>query len=198
MLAAMVLPIASYAQTWQPLTNTPNFNAGAPLLLTDGTVMVYHLDSSLYGSGLWSKLTPDENGSYVNGTWSTIASMPKGYAPLYFASAVLPDGRVICEGGEYNEHSGGEVNLGAIYDPVANTWTTVAPPAGMEQYRRRVECGVADWDIHVGGFADEPGGFSESELVDLDSGSDGRQGRRKQRRRLDVASGRIDIDRRHE
>ncbi len=129
-LSAMLLPLAAYAQTWQPLTNTPTFNAGVSLLLTDGTIMVYHLDSEGYGTGLWSKLTPDVNGSYVNGTWTTIASMPSGYAPLYFASAVLPDGRVICEGGEYNEQAGGEVNLGAIYDPVANKWTSVAPPSG--------------------------------------------------------------------
>jgi hypothetical protein len=39
---------------------------------------------------------PDIHGSYVNGTWSPIASMPAGYGPLYFGSAVLPDGRVVC------------------------------------------------------------------------------------------------------
>ena len=50
----------------------------------------------------WWKLTPDEFGSYVNGTWTQLASLPDGYSPLYYASAVLPDGRVIIEGGEYN------------------------------------------------------------------------------------------------
>jgi hypothetical protein len=44
---------------------------------------------------------------------------------------VLPDGRVIIMGGEYNGSSK-EVwtNLGAIYDPVANKWTAVAAPTG--------------------------------------------------------------------
>ena len=31
--------------------------------------------------------------------------MPSGYGPLFGGSAVLPDGRVIFEGGEYNDSS---------------------------------------------------------------------------------------------
>ena len=83
-----------------------------------------------YNSNAWWKLTPDINGSYLNGTWTQVASMQTGYAPLYFANAVLPDGRVIVEGGEYNNLSAVWTNQGAIYNPVTNTWTTVAPPAG--------------------------------------------------------------------
>ena len=115
------------AQVWQPLNNPVSFDAGSMLLLTDGTVMV-HLEQS--NSSQWYKLTPDANGSYVNGTWTQIASMPAGYAPLYFASAVLPDGRVIVEGGEYNNLSAVWSNKGAIYDPLTNRWTSVAPPSG--------------------------------------------------------------------
>src|SRR5581483_2923532 len=68
-------------------------------------------------------------------TWQRIASLPAGYAPLYFGSAVLPDGRVMVEGGEYNASNGNNchavwTNLGAIYDPKANKWTSVAPPSG--------------------------------------------------------------------
>ena len=55
-----------------------------------------------------------------HGRWSPIASMDPGYGPLYFASAVLPDGRVIVEGGEYNFCSAVWTTLGSIYDPVAN------------------------------------------------------------------------------
>src|SRR5947208_2767500 len=90
---------AASAQVWQPLNNPAGFTAGAMLLLTDGSVIVH---SEQGNSSQWSKLTPDANGSYVNGTWKPIAPMPAGYAPLYFASAVLPDGRVLIEGGEYN------------------------------------------------------------------------------------------------
>lgn len=116
---------------WQTLTNQPpllNYAAcgpGNPLLLTDGTVLV--ADD---GCQDWWKLTPDLTGSYLNGTWTEIASTPAGYSPLYHASAVLPDGRVIIEGGEYNNLTPVWSNLGAIYDPIADTWTSVAPPAG--------------------------------------------------------------------
>lgn len=111
--------------TWAKLTTQPPFNTDSANLLTDGTVLVHQ-----YNSNAWWKLTPDINGSYLNGTWTQMASMQTGYAPLYFANAVLPDGRVIVEGGEYNNLSPVETNQGSIYDPVANVWTTVNPPTG--------------------------------------------------------------------
>ena len=81
----------------------------------------------------WVKLTPDNTGSYVNGTWSRLANLPVGYGPLYFASAVLPDGRAVVMGGEYNLGNTDVMsNLGAIYDPVANIWTPLlAPPSWL-------------------------------------------------------------------
>jgi len=111
--------------TWQKLTNQPPFQTDTALLLTDGTVMAHE-----YGNNNWWRLTPDNTGSYLNGTWSQLASMSSDYGQLYFASAVLADGRVIVEGGEYNFLQLVETNKGAIYDPVANTWTTVNPPTG--------------------------------------------------------------------
>ena len=59
-----------------------------------------------------------------------MAGMQSNFKPLYFASAVLPDGRVIVEGGEYNNRQAVWTNLGAIYDPATNVWTPVNPPAG--------------------------------------------------------------------
>jgi hypothetical protein len=81
----------------------------------------------------WWALTPDVNGNYLNGTWSQLASMSPTYGPLYFASAVLPDGRVIVEGGEYNFLAFAETNKGAIYNPFTNTWTPVNPPVGWSE-----------------------------------------------------------------
>jgi hypothetical protein len=96
------------------------------LLMTDGTILVHEDDT-----GKWFRLTPSPTGSYADGTWSKVATMPSGYTPLYFASAVLPDGRMIVEGGEYNGGGKGVwTTLGAIYDPVSDTWASVAPPAG--------------------------------------------------------------------
>lgn len=95
------------------------------LVMTNGTVMMH--DGCTTN---WFRLTPDASGSYQNGTWSSVPSMPSGYSPLYFSSAVLPDGKLIVNGGEYINCNAVWTNLGAIYDPVANTWTNVPPPSG--------------------------------------------------------------------
>ncbi len=133
---------------WTPLNNQPSFAASAgAFLLTDGRVLVE--DSNLADRAWWT-LTPDISGSYINGTWTQVASpglCPNGkkstattYAPLYYASAVLADGRFVMIGGEYDYNytyagSSGEVwtNQGAIYDPVANSWTCIAAPSGWTQ-----------------------------------------------------------------
>ena len=130
--AAVILLAAlgtAAAQSWQPLTHQPSFTAGTALLLTDGTVMVHHEDAN-DGFSEWYKLTPDLNGSYVNGTWSQMASLASNYGPLFFASAVLPDGRLIVEGGEQNFANYVWTNMGAVYDPLANVWTPINPPSG--------------------------------------------------------------------
>jgi hypothetical protein len=109
---------------WTKLKNLPTFNTDTPLLLTDGTVMVHQIQSVN-----WWRLTPSITGSYLNGTWSKLASAPGGYQPLYYASAVLPDGRVVVEGGEY-DGSQSETTAGAVYNPTTNTWTAITGPSG--------------------------------------------------------------------
>jgi len=124
------------AGRWQRLVNQPTFLCDTALLLTDGRVMVHQYgDPHNNGQGMnnWWALTPDANGSYLNGTWSQLASMSSNYGPLYFASAVLPDGRVIVEGGEYNFLQLIETNQGSIYNPVNNIWTSINPPVGWTQ-----------------------------------------------------------------
>jgi hypothetical protein len=122
-LSLTALASAARAGTWVPLAHPPPMPVGHFLLLSDGTVMGI---ANPYGYGsTWLRLTPDSHGSYVNGTWSTTATMH--YTRLDFASIVLKDGRVFVAGGEY----GTGTNNAEVYDPVANTWTTVgAPPAG--------------------------------------------------------------------
>jgi len=135
--------------TW---TNVPNNSALNPetqgltaqMLLTDGTVLAHDADLAD-----WWKLTPDINGNYANGTWSQVASMPmidgSQYAPLYTASAVLPDGRLIVEGGEYNDSDNPTwVSWGAIYDPLANTWTAVTEPTGWPAGNNANAPGIGD------------------------------------------------------
>jgi len=113
------------AQTWTPLIHPAPFSANAPLLLTDGTVMLQDT-----GTPNWWRLTPDQNGSYINGTWSHLSSTVASYGPQYFAAAVLPDGRVIIEGGEYNLGSQDWTSKGALYDPTTDAWTSMLPPTG--------------------------------------------------------------------
>jgi len=123
------------AATWTKITTAPSVSVGSMLLLTDGRVLV-HSEPNCNGCtgnySNWFTLTPDNTGSYVNGTWTQVASLPTGYEPLFFGSAVLADGKVVIQGGEYNcpgsRCTGVWQSLGAIYDPAANTWTsTVAP-----------------------------------------------------------------------
>jgi hypothetical protein len=113
------------AQTWTPLTNQPAFSASTAFILTDGRVMVQDT-----GAQDWWALTPDVNGSYQNGTWSQLASLPPAYSPLYYASAILPDGRLAVLGGEYNFGVADWTPLGAIYQPKTNTWKSLKSPAG--------------------------------------------------------------------
>jgi hypothetical protein len=135
----------------QPFNHSPTFYPSNVFLLTDGTVLA----QGYFMTDLrWWKFTPDPTGSYINGTWSQVASPPNcpnnypgasadtAYSPLDYASAVLPDGRVIIMGGEYNYNYdyvkndgsfGVWTSQGAIYDPVANSWTCVAPPSGWTQ-----------------------------------------------------------------
>jgi hypothetical protein len=110
------------------------------MLLTDGTVMAQAAPANGPGqsAGDFYRLTPASNGDYAAGTWTKLASPPAGYAPYAGAEAVLADGRVLFVGGEYNQDNyslpfapSGLTNMSAVFDPVANTWTMIAPPPGF-------------------------------------------------------------------
>ena len=109
------------AGTWQSLTNQPSFNTSTMILLTDGRVMVQE-----EATAHWHALSPDQTGSYLNGTWSTLADM--SIFRRYYASGTLRDGRVIVVGGEQNSTGIEDTNRGEIYDPVADTWTPIPLP----------------------------------------------------------------------
>jgi hypothetical protein len=144
--------------TWTGLANAfPGTGGNGPataLLLTDGSVVMHDICTPN-----WYRLLPDNTGSYINGTWSgALAPMigsgtaPDGYGPLYFASAVLPDGSIVVQGGEAENSANGnpipgsnppanvsncpgttnaaDSTKGSLYNPVTNTWTAVTPPAG--------------------------------------------------------------------
>ncbi|HEV2969671.1 MAG TPA: hypothetical protein VGY55_06750, partial [Pirellulales bacterium] len=106
------------AGTWTPLGHAAPSGIGTMELLTDGTVMAL-------SGGNYYKLTPDATGSYVNGTWSQLAS--PSVQRLYDATNVLQDGRVLVLGGEYSGPSNtlDTTNTGEIYNPVTNIWANI-------------------------------------------------------------------------
>ena len=95
---ASLIPGASQAQSLQTLKNPPPDGAQLTFQLTDGTVLA---QGNAHSDRFWV-LTPDNTGDYVNGTWKRVGNLPTGYSPTAMSSAVLADGRVIIEGGEYN------------------------------------------------------------------------------------------------
>lgn len=138
-LALLLLPSLARAQ-WTKVNNPPaGTNPSTCLLLTDGTVMCQSDELSKS----WLRLTPDNTGSYENGKWTSFTDAPQGtdtsvksgpppapqvsgpcspcdYAPRYYASAVLPDGRVVIIGGEDNTNGNTWTNIGFLFDPTGN------------------------------------------------------------------------------
>lgn len=142
-LAALADPYGS----WAPMVNPVPLHADTPLLLTDGSIAVQD-----YGTPNWWRLIPDQFGSYANGSWVSMGSMPQmagqafPYAPYDYCSAVLADGRLIVEGGEYTYDPSktattSETNQGAIWDWRTNTWSSITPPAGYSRIGDS-SCGV--------------------------------------------------------
>jgi len=114
--------IAVMAGTWIPVTNTAPFAVDTMLLLPDGTVMatVGAANGNNPGGNSWARLTPDAQGRYANGRWTSLAPMHD--TRLYFSSDVLANGQVMVAGGEYGTGGGSA----EIYDPQGGTWTMAA------------------------------------------------------------------------
>ncbi len=130
--------------TWTAVANpAPNQNMGVMLLMTDGTVICHNATGGAYGTG-WDKLTPNAQGSYVNGTWSVAASMINDR--LFFSTQVLQNGNVYAAGGEY----GNGAYHSEVYNPIGNTWTASGnPPGGWNIYDGNSEI-LANGDVLEG------------------------------------------------
>jgi hypothetical protein len=118
LLASLICGGMAHAGTWTKLTNSSPTGVNELVLLPDGSVMVQG------GGTSWSRLKPDVHGSYVNGTWTTLASAHD--SRQYYSLQVLKDGRVFVAGGEYG--TGGK--NAEVYDPLTNTWTET-PSSGQ-------------------------------------------------------------------
>ena len=138
-LAVLLCGTGSAHAQWTQAVSNGVLKVTDCILLTDGTVMCQLGETT----NKLVRLTPDNTGSYVNGSWSTtnITSLPTTYQPRFFCSVVLPDGRVVFEGGEYNGQlaANEETTIGYIFDPTASSgkgsWTQLTPP----------DNGTGDW-----------------------------------------------------
>ncbi len=118
---------AAFAGTWTPLANAAPGPVNTMLLLSDGSVMCARNDASSTAtiSNAWFRLTPNAQGSYINGTWTTLPNAH--HTRLYYPSQVLRDGRVFVAGGEYG--NGGP--HAEVFDPLTNVWTQTDPPPAL-------------------------------------------------------------------
>ena len=142
------------ASPWKKLNNPPSFSVDTMLLLTDGSIMCHEYETSN-----WHKLVPDVKGNYVNGTWHPMTPLPANAplpqngpvdAPLYYASAVLKDGRVFVGGGEYN---GGETWISSRPKSTIRwpfSWSAVPPPPAWNNIGDAPSCVLPDGKVLLG------------------------------------------------
>src|SRR6185312_16862779 len=119
------------AQSWTPVAPAPNL-VGPLLQLRDGRILA-HSDQG-GNANQWFILSPDANGKYETGTWAGPYNMTADYAPFFFSSVVMRDGKtVLIEGGEYNFGSASwttKGNLGTVAPWGAVSFVSNAPPSG--------------------------------------------------------------------
>src|SRR5215472_11121597 len=149
--------------TWTPLINQPTFNVSTMLLLTDGTVMCHEA-----GGMSWWRLSPDAKGSFVNGAWSALS--PMHHTRLYYASAVLKDGRVFIAGGEYSD-AGSKTNTCELYEPLTDNWIEIAPPAGWTHVGDAPCVVLPDGRVLVGQIDDQRTAIYEPSLNTWSAGA---------------------------
>ena len=132
--------------TFSVPSSVGSFSPDTTLLLTDGSVLIH----DAYGAA-WVRLSPDNEGNYESGSWSSELSMVN--TRQFFASGILPDGRVFVVGGEYSnaESSGSDGPLAEFFDPQANAWTSVSKPAAFNYIQGDCSgCVLADGRVLLG------------------------------------------------
>ena len=119
---------AGYGRDWIGLSTVEE--------MPDGTIVAGGYTSAHGGGTLvggdggsgWYRLTPDIHGSYINGTWSPIASTR--YTRLFYSSDVLTSGNVYVAGGEY----GTGRDRAEMYNPLNDTWTEIPRPTSSTPF----------------------------------------------------------------
>ena len=110
---------ATGSGVWKPLANPAPDGVELMILLPNGSVMAADQPGGQVFSSKWFLLTPDRNGSYINGAWSVLSSMKDTRSD--YSSEVLTNGQVWVAGGEY----GTGCATSEIYDPTSDTWRPI-------------------------------------------------------------------------
>jgi GEVED domain-containing protein/dockerin type I repeat protein/Kelch motif protein/SdrD B-like protein len=115
------------------LPNGPTAGVQTSMLLSNGVVLEAQNTAPIFPGvnggappqqTIWFPYSPTANGSYANGTYGLTSTMNN--PRLGFPAVTLRDGKIFAMGGEYSPTTG-FVNSPEIYDPLTNTWTSVAP-----------------------------------------------------------------------
>ncbi|MGA2616932.1 MAG: VCBS repeat-containing protein [Thermoguttaceae bacterium] len=104
--------------SYTALSSTPPDGIGTMLQLTDGSVMFNGGNNNAAND--WYRLIPDSSGSYVNGSFQTLASSNIGR--LFFGSVVMQNGDVMVLGGEYSNVGG---SISSVNGPGGSSPITV-------------------------------------------------------------------------
>jgi hypothetical protein len=129
--------------TWSAISNAPPQTVCTMFLLTDGSVLAQGASTNQ-----WCRLRQDASGNYTNGIWTTMAASTN--APLYYASGILRDGRLMIAGGEYNNGVLTQLLAAEIYDPIADAWTSLPTPAGWARIGDAPGCVLPDGRFFLG------------------------------------------------
>jgi hypothetical protein len=152
-------PTPTPSPTVQALVDQPPVPLDFAMLMTNGSVLAQADPNPAAGISAadFYMLTPDSNGDYSKGTWRKISSPPAGYSPWAMNEAVLPDGRVLFIGGEYNDDQyqlpfkpSGLTNMSAIYDPAADSWTMIPAPTGLDYIGDVATTALPDGRVIIG------------------------------------------------
>ncbi len=109
--------------TWSNITNVDGEQLPLiqrTILLSDGSVLAQTGDDQ--ATNTWIRFT-------ISGSVAHVTSVPNSNLQrLFYTSDVLTDGRVLVLGGEYSDANTdqNDTNTGEIYDPVSNSWSSIA------------------------------------------------------------------------
>ena len=122
---------------WVVGTNRPPSGVGPLVLLSNGKILASAQTQDRIIT--WWLLSPNENGDYLNGTWSQAAQPPASFNPGGFNAMTLHSGNLLVTAGEANYDAtikkSGSFNQVFIYNVKENTWIQKASPvvSGLEK-----------------------------------------------------------------